>query len=131
MKFKLRYYLLAFLFACLAFLFTIAQKHLVGTVLIRSVLLFVVFSLLAFFFFSVVKSEKNTYAASKKPALFWSALAALVILTEHVIITFDISYKVVIILAASLAAPFLGGYLCNLIGSRSVDGSYEQRKTNG
>jgi len=131
MNFSLRHYLLAFVLACAAFLFTIAQKHFIATVPLRSAALLVVFSLLSLLFFYVVKPKENTYSSARILAFFWGTLAALVILAEHVIVTFDISYKAIIIMAASMTAPFIGAYMYNLTGNRLLNGPVKPGKTNG
>ena len=90
------------------------QKNFIPTVLLRSIALLAVVSVLAFILFLVKKPEKP-FELSKFISVYWGAFVLALIVIEHVVIKFDLSYKQAIIMADVLSGSFIAGYVYSLI----------------
>ncbi len=98
------------------YLFTVTQKYYIPENIRPFSLLFITIVLLIIFFY-IVKPEKP-FALSGLLSLVLGIAVAVIIVIIHMIITFDLSYKQVIIFLVAVGSPYLSGWFYQLFNKR-------------
>ncbi|MDP4143085.1 MAG: hypothetical protein Q8936_01195 [Bacillota bacterium] len=115
-KLKLKEYLILLVLIVAGYIFTVSQKYYIPeklrpfTLLIAVILIFICF-------FYIVK-PKTIFKLSRYLSLLCGLIIGIIIIIQHIIISFDITYKAGIIFIVTIVCPFISGLIYNLIVRR-------------
>ncbi|MBN2520687.1 MAG: hypothetical protein JXB17_09300 [Bacteroidales bacterium] len=73
------------------------------------------FALLSFLIFFIIIKPAKPYDLSRLISLITGVIVAIMIVILHIIITFDISYKALIVLGVTIITPFIAGFIYKLL----------------
>lgn len=85
----------------------------------RPIALFIFVFITMLVYFIIVKPEKP-FELSKLLSLFFGGVVFIIILITHVIITFDVSYKGLVILGATIFTPYIAGWIFKKLKALSL-----------
>ncbi|MFA5259279.1 MAG: hypothetical protein WC402_04355 [Candidatus Pacearchaeota archaeon] len=113
-KLKLKDYLVLSLLVVLAYIFTATQKYYIpDIVILRSFLvLFVCVFLFLIFFF--IKKPVKPLELAKTLSILLGIIAGVILIVQHLIMTFTPSIKNIIVFLISIIVPFISGFIYEL-----------------
>ncbi len=115
-RFRALDYLRLIVLIVLCYAYALIDQTFVPAALRPFALLVVVLALLTLLFWRI--KPDNPPLLARTLSLYLGVIVVLIILIQHVIITRDISYKVLIILAITMTSPLIAGVLYQKLGLR-------------
>jgi hypothetical protein len=106
---QFKHYLLLAVLLVAAYLVTVSLKYWLPLPLRPPVLLAAVTGM--FYLFYLVVKPADLSAVSRLLAILFGDIAALIVIVQHVVVRFDLSYKALIVVAAAVLSPYLAAWL--------------------
>jgi multidrug resistance efflux pump len=100
----------------IGYLITVSLKYWLPLPLRPPVLLIIITGM--FYVFYLLIKPNNVFTLSKYLSILFTAIASIIILIQHVIIKFDITYKAAIIISVTMVSPYISGYLYKLFKTK-------------
>ena len=106
---KFREYSILTILFIIGYLLTVSQKYFIP-LYIRPFTFFII-AIVVFYLFFLIIRPKEQIELSNTLALMLSMVTLVIIYIQHIVITFDLSWKAVIILLGTILGPYISGYL--------------------
>jgi len=112
-KLKPREYVYLILLMVIGYIFTITQKYYIPEI-IRPITLIIVFAGIFMVYYKIIKPEDMKKLSNYFAGLTF-AIVSVIVIIQHIIIKFDLTYKAGIIIFASYIAPKIAYFILKVV----------------